>query len=218
MSSAVPSYDKRYSEGGWAYKAPNELKDLQVMVEASGLKPPASIIEVACGMGFHANLLREMGFKITANDYSEIGIANARKTYPEIEFHWGDSRELPARIGRERFDGLMVRGHSHHHYDLPLEGLSRKGVDVVQSTQTMFDLVKPGCVVMMTIRTNFKGDRYADGVHNNTLGAYTDLFAKFGKIVFLSDRHGTPIRDEEHALELGKIPDNRVVVITRKPF
>lgn len=218
MSSAVPTYDKKYAEGGWRYQVEPERRELQTMIDGAGLKPPASVIEISCGMGFHANLLHEMGYRVTGNDFSEVGIASARKAYPYIEFHWGDSRELPARIGRERFDALMVRGHSHHHYDLPLTGLSRKGVDVAASTQAMFDLVRPGGVVMMTIRTDFHGGRHPEGVHNNELKAYTDLFSSFGEIIYLADKRGTVIRDDAHARQLGSAdPNNRVVVVTRKP-
>lgn len=214
--NTVPSYDRKYSAGGWKYDSLKEKKDLQVMLIAAGLKPPASIIEVACGEGFHTNALHEMGYKVVGNDFSQVGIQNAKIAYPHIEFIHGDSSELPEKVGREIFDALLVRGHSHHHYDLPLEEKSQKGIDVVQSTRAMFDMVKPGGAVMMTIKTDFTGTIHQGGILNNTIGAYNELFSLFGDIIWLSDRFGTLIRDDAHAREIGKIKGNRVVVVTRK--
>lgn len=209
-------YDRKYSQGGWDYDRATEEARLQRMVDAAGLTPPASIIEIACGQGFHTGLLSEMGFRVVGNDYSEVGISNARKAYPHIEFHWGDSRDLPDKLGRERFDGLLVRGHSHHHYELPLQGLSRKQVDVAQSTQAMFDLVKPGGAVMVFVRTDFSGGTTEAGVINNELAAYLDFFGRFGRIVSVTDRDGTAIEDDRHARQLGKKPNNGIIVVTLK--
>lgn len=214
--NTAPSYDRKYSKGGWKYDSENEKKDLKVMLDAAGIEPPASIVEVACGQGFHTNALHEMGYQVVGNDFSQVGIRNAYTMYPHITFIHGDSRELPEKLGREVFDGLIVRGHSHHHYDLPLDGRSQKNVDVVHSTQTMFDLVKPGGIVIMTIKTDFTGSMHPGGIINNEIGAYKALFSLFGDIILLADKYGTPIRDDAHARELGKIRGNRVVIVTRK--
>jgi len=215
--SAVASYDKKYSGGGWTYREPGERKHLEIMLKAAGLEPPASIIEVACGMGFHTNLLHQMGFRVVGNDYSEIGIHKAQQEYPDIRFVWGDSQKLPETFGRDRFDAVMARGHSHHHYDLPLSGKSRKGVDVVASTKSMFELIKPGGAMMMTIRTSFAGDDYSDGVVNNELAAYASLFSRFGSVETIMDLEGTAIIDDAHARELGKKPNNGIILVARKP-
>lgn len=213
------SYDIKYSQGGWNYDRDKEVKRLSVLIEGAGLKPPATLIEIACGQGFHTNLLHEMGFKVVGSDLSTVGIENAKKAYPHIEFFQGNSMDMPARLGKEVFDGLVVRGHTHHHYDLPVQGKNQKHVDVVLSTQRMFDLVKPGGHVMMTVRTNFAGGLHNGKVRNNELGAYVKLFMLFGNIVHLSDVFGEVIRNDAHARELGrKHPDTGVVVVTRKPL
>jgi SAM-dependent methyltransferase len=217
MKSAVPSYDAKYSQGGWTYREPGERKHLELMLSLADLRPPAKIVEVACGMGFHTHLLHEMGFIVTGNDYSEVGIGKARDAYPGIEFVHGDSQKLPSVLGYGSFDAAMARGHSHHHYDLPLSGRSRKNVDVIASTKSMFDLVRSGGVLMMTIRTNFKGDDYKDGVVNNRMSAYRDLFSKFGKIEHITDLNGAALKNDEHAKSLGVGPDTGIIVITRKP-
>lgn len=215
--SGVPTYDAKYAAGGWHYREMIEEKHLKVMLSAADITPPASIVEVACGMGFHTNLLHKMGFDAVGNDYSEIGIQKAKERYPDVEFHWGDSRELANKIGHERFDALITQGHSHHHYDLPVSGKNRKGVDVASSTRTMFDLLKPNGAFIMTIRTNFQGDDYKDGVVNNELGAYLKFFSLFGEIIHCSDINGTIIKDDAHARKLGLIPDNRILLVVRKP-
>lgn len=216
--NTTPSYDRKYQEGGWNYDSENEKKDLKVMLDAAGVEPPASIIEVACGQGFHVNALSELGYSVVGNDFSQVGVRNAKVMYPHVKFIHGDSQELPKKLGREAFDGLIVRGHSHHHYDLPLDGRSQKNIDVVHSTQAMFDLVKPGGVVMMTIKTDFTGSTHSGGIINNEIGAYEALFNLFGDIILLADKFGVPVRDDAHARELGKTKGNRVVVVIRKPF
>lgn len=210
----MPGYEQKYRAGGWDYGEEIETEGLEIIFELASLHPPARIMELACGMGFHTNLMAQMGFDVTGNDLSETAIKSARKKYRDITFHHGFSQDMPDVPGyNEAFDGVITRGPSFYHYDLPLSGKNMKNVDVADATKRAFDLIRPGGVFMMTIRTDFSGTHHVDGVHNNVASAYYNFFDQFGELVALTDLEGEVLESDEQAHEIAKEKARQGVVV-----
>lgn len=68
-------WDRKYSETGLLWSAePNRF----VVAELAGL-PPGRALDLACGEGRNAIWLAELGWRVTAVDFSEIAIAKGRE-------------------------------------------------------------------------------------------------------------------------------------------
>ncbi len=205
-------YRERYASGkGWKYDYASERRDLQRMVDAIGLQPGAAVLEIGCGEGFHASILYDMGFRVTGNEYTDEGVASARKNHPLVNYIQGDSMKLLDKLPPEHFDMILARGHSWWHYEL--DGSDTRNIDAPAKTRAMFKLLKPGGHFILRIRTDFSGGKAEDGVVMNTRKAYVDLFAPLGEVVYVTDKNGTPLPDEAAARRSGK----NIVIATRKP-
>lgn len=209
----MTTYEHRYaSGGGWQYDYETEWKRLTWITEALGLQRGDTVLEIGCGEGFHANLLYDMGFRVTANERTEAGIKSARGRYPLVNYIQGDSLELVGLLPPEHFDMILARGHSWWHYELTTQA-NRRRIDVERNTRKMFELLKAGGHFVLCMRTDFSGTTTESGVVNNTRQAYVDLFSPLGEVVYVTDRFGKPLPDEEAARKSG---DN-IVIATRKP-
>ena len=208
--SAVEAYEIRYSAGGWKYDYDYERKRLERITDRLGLKPGDAVLEIGCGEGFHASILYDMKFRVTANDLSEVGIQHAQEQFPTIRFIHRNSIELPDILPNDHFDMVLARGHSWYHYELTER--NSKGWNVPENTRRMFSLIRPGGIFVLCIRTDFSGTYYKDGVLNNTYQAYRDLFEPLGEIVLLTNADGIDLENDEQARQL----KNDVVVATKK--
>ncbi len=200
--SAVEAYEIRYSTGGWKYDYDYERKRLERITDRLGLKPGDAVLEVGCGEGFHASILYDLNFRVTANDLSEVGVQHAREQFPTISFIHRNSIELPDILPNDHFDMVLARGHSWYHYELTER--NSKGWNVPENTRRMFSLIRPGGVFVLCIRTDFSGAYYKDGVLNNTYQAYRDLFEPLGEIVLLPNADGNDLEIDEQARQLKK--------------
>lgn len=69
-------WDKRYSEEGFAYgEGPNDF----LAKHYSRIKPNGNVLCIAEGEGRNALFLARKGFKVTAVDFSEVGMSKAKK-------------------------------------------------------------------------------------------------------------------------------------------
>ena len=114
-------------------------------------------------------------------------------------------------VKSEHFDMILARGHSWWHYQLTAD--NPRDIDVPGNTRKMFELLKPGGHFVLRIRTDFSGTHPKNSVSNNTRQAYVDLFSPLGRVVYVTDRRGNPLPDEEAARRSG----NSIVIATRKP-
>jgi SAM-dependent methyltransferase len=195
--SAVEAYETRYSQGGWKYDYRRERQKLTRIVDSLGLKPGDAALEIGCGEGFHAGILYDLGFRVTGNDLSEVGIQNADMRFPTIRFIHRNSLELCDMLPSNHFDMLLARGHSWYHYELTAR--NSKGWNVPENTRRMFSLIRPGGFFVLCIRTDFSGTYYTDGVLNNTYQAYRDLFEPLGDVVLMTDANGVPLANDQEA-------------------
>jgi SAM-dependent methyltransferase len=208
--SGVESYEIRYSQGGWSYDYEHEREKLERIVSSLGLTPGAAVLEIGCGQGFHAGILYDLGFRVTANDLSEVGIQNAQSNYSTIRFIHRNSIELCDLLPHDHFDMVLARGHSWYHYELTER--NSKGWNVPENTRQMFNLIRPGGFFVLCIRTDFSGTYYKDGVLNNTYHAYRDLFEPLGEIMLLTDAEGQVLESDEAARQ----SKGNVVIATKK--
>lgn len=167
-----PVYNDFYRTGGWKYSYWKEfLWHRRHLVKRFGLHRGMRVLEVACGNGFHTNLLRLMGFDCLGVDRSREGIAWARSRFPRSRYHCGDLfGELP--LARSSCEVVFARGCSHYHYDL----MSAQAID---TTRHLLGYLKPGGVFVMVIVTNLSGSKEAGQIWHNTLDDYRRHFGSF---------------------------------------
>jgi tellurite methyltransferase len=111
MKDERTEWDWRYREGSHGSLAPDPflLQSYAEFVEP--LFPQAGVaLDVAGGVGRHAIWLAERGWRVTLADFSEVGIAGARKNAGaaanQIEFQVRDFSKFVA--GAEQYDLVLV--------------------------------------------------------------------------------------------------------------
>jgi SAM-dependent methyltransferase len=164
-------YNEFYRSGGWRYRRLREARwHRRNILRPFGLARGMRLLEIACGNGFHTDMLRRMGFDCVGVDRSTEGIRWAREHHPRSTYVCCDFREMPFPPGS--FDAVLARGCSHYHYDL-------LGPKALESTSTVLRYIKPGGAFVMTIVTDLSGRRDPDHIWQNTLEDYERHFASF---------------------------------------
>jgi ubiquinone/menaquinone biosynthesis C-methylase UbiE len=83
-------------------------KEVKTVVKATRVRPPAAILDLACGTGRHSMALARLGFAVTGLDYSRDFLrearADARKAKLPVAFVRGDMRDLRDHFQPKRFD------------------------------------------------------------------------------------------------------------------
>ena len=169
-----PVYSEFYKHGGWKYSFWKEYWwHRKNFVKRFKLRRGMRILEVACGNGFHTNLLNRMGFACTGVDRSREGIEWAKGHYPKSTYYCADiDDDLP--VSRRSFDAVYARGCSHYHYDL-------MSAQAVSTTTNLLRYLGEGGVFIMAIVTNLSGRREPDKIWHNTLDDYRRHFSSFGE-------------------------------------
>nr|MBO2514266.1 hypothetical protein [Gammaproteobacteria bacterium] len=187
-SKKLGHYDKFYAQGGWAYSVREERRKLKKwVVPTAGWKRGQHVLEIGCGMGLQASILRDLGLTVTAVDASAVGIEQAIARYggkKGLEYVCADLAEW-APAGS--VDGIYCRGMSWFHYELL--GVNKKGVDVPAQLDRMFGWLGTGGVFVLEITTDFSGRKGGPGrvVHDNRLEDYLRLFEPLGEIISVRD-------------------------------
>lgn len=200
-----PSYDRFYLRGGWNYDLLQQRRHMKtVLVPRAGWQPGDRIIEVGAGMGHHAEMLRRLGFDVTAIELSAYGVLAARKLYPELGIFHADLETFEPTAPAHVF----ARGASPWHYEL--NGVNEHGIDVPAVTARCFGWIPEGGTFVLQIVTDLSGSRRKNaesGVWNNPVEAYEQLFGRFGDVT-ITDWRGRPI---------GSGPQHTgVIVVTRR--
>lgn len=148
-----PGYERAYARDWfWKFNTLREWLKLRThVVGRVGLRPGACVLEVACGQGYHVNLLRRMGYHVTGVDISEAAIGFAQRHFPKDDFRRIDAAE-PLPLPDHSFDLVWSHGAGFFHYcltDSATEAIVRRHLRVV----------KPGGHYLVMISTNLSGDR-----------------------------------------------------------
>ena len=69
--------------------------DIKNLLKLAPIPVGGRILDVPCGWGRHAGRLHALGFTVVGADGSPDQIRRARQTWPEVEFHQCDMRNVP---------------------------------------------------------------------------------------------------------------------------
>ncbi len=167
------TYDSFYASGGWKYSILTEwFWHKRHMVKRFKLRKGCSMLEVACGTGFHTDLFCRMGFNCIGLDSCETAIEIAKKSYPKRIFHECDVRkELP--LNEASLDVVVTRGCSLYHYDLAASA-------TIETTAHLMKYLVPGGRFILMIVSDLSGSREPGRVWQNKLSDYHAHFDHFG--------------------------------------
>lgn len=195
----------------WRAHAPSEV---QYAVDVAGLSPGSKVLDVGCGDGRHSEVLRDLGFHVTATDISPGLIERARERL-------GDSVEL--RVADARTDDLGGP------YDLVLclydvVGSSARSDEDQVLLRNLRRALRPGATLLVsTMNANVTLDRMP--VENrpaedkefirrletlppsNTMETSGQIFDE-SRILFF---RGVHYRKEQFELTAGRLPVEAVV-------
>ena len=193
QSTAKPTrrghYDRFYDEGGWQYSVSVERRKLKRwIIPTAGWKRADHILEIGCGTGLQARILRDCGLRVTAVDASAVAIEKAIAQHggkKGLEYLCADLANWEPAT--RPLDGIYCRGMSWFHYELL--GVNKKGIDVPVQLARLFGWLKVGGAFVLEITTDFSGRKGTVGrlVHDNTLEDYLRLFEPHGEIVSVRD-------------------------------
>lgn len=98
----------------------NTAAEVDALLEKTGLRPDARILDLCCGQGRHVLELARRGFRQVAGlDRSRTLIrlarSRARKEGLDVRFHEGDARRF--RLPRASFDCVAILGNSFGYFE-----------------------------------------------------------------------------------------------------
>ena len=175
------AYDRFYS-GGWHW----DYSQLRVrafewakmrfhILGRYGIKRGSRILELACGQGFHVDLMRRFGMNVTGVDISRAGIDFARRQFPASNYlHVDATEELP--FPKESFDVIWSHGAGFFHYDVT-------DAETEATVRMHLDYVRPGGLYIVIIATDLSGRKppgKTETVWMNTLDDYRSMMGQHG--------------------------------------
>ncbi len=206
------SYNDKYRSGGWSYDRERETARLRdYILDPLKIKAGQELLEIGCGMGLHSAILADyFGLSVIGVDLSDVGIESADAQRSLASFFIDSASNVGEYIDKGTQDVILSRGMSWYHYNL--SGPNLCGCNTEEETRKLFEYLKPGGVFVLLIRTDFTGSIAEDGVYNNKLQDYLDLFEPLGEVVLLTDCGGVEIDSQETAERSG----NGIIIATRK--
>ncbi len=88
---------------------------IAAFMQLSGLPRDARVVDLGCGSGVFAELLRRAGYQSVGLDISPKLVALGRRKYPGLELIEGDAENLP--FENASLDGVLLSGLVHHFPD-----------------------------------------------------------------------------------------------------
>lgn len=134
--------------------------EISCMFSASGIKPPAKIIELGCGSGHLSACLAMKGYEVTLLDFSEGALAKAQETFRyygiEGKFVKGDIFDLSDI--HEQYDLVWNSGVMEHFSSDNLEKIYCSIMNLTQN-RFIFLVPNPSSVSYLMMRYNLQGNR-----------------------------------------------------------
>lgn len=112
MPDQIPTVVKEkllgYLRGG-DYAHPGEAEAIDIIFEGIPKDPTRSILDIGCGLGGTANYIQTSGYgRITGIDRKEAVIHEAKRRYPDIEFHHCDAINVDTLLQGRKFDVICM--------------------------------------------------------------------------------------------------------------
>ena len=147
FSRSAKFYNAIYSSMGKDHAA--EAYKVHDIIQKHKKSAGNTLLEVACGTGIHASVLREF-YQVEGLDLDPEMLAVARQDYPEISFHQADMVQFD--LGKQ-FDAITCLFSSI--------GYVKTKQRLEQAIQTMTDHLMPGGVLV--IEPWFTPDQFTGG-------------------------------------------------------
>lgn len=184
-------YDEVYArDWHWKYTTPTArlreyLKIKRYLLDRFGIPKGARVLEIACGQGYHVDLMRRLGMNATGVDISREGVVFARQRFPKCTFaHLDATEEMPFEPAS--FDLVWSHGAGFFHYCITDDATER-----IVAAHLRF--VRPGGHYVVMIASDLSGRRPPEGQPRAREWMHTldDFRSMLG-------RHGMPCTTEWH--------------------
>lgn len=141
----APGYDRLFQD--WTRETRSQALLLEQLFGEFGFEKGASLLDCACGIGTQALGLAELGYLVTASDFSKGALAETERRAGErgvpVRFAWADFRCLEEAF-TETFDIVIAMDNALPHM------LSEK--DLEKALNSMAARVRPGGILAASIR------------------------------------------------------------------
>lgn len=107
-------YNRRYADRGLSSMRPPDA--YRVFLDALGVQPGRTLLDIACGTGFLLHAAAERGLKTSGTDISEEAVRLSKQTSPESEVSVGKGEDLKFPDGM--FDYVTCIGSLEHFLDM----------------------------------------------------------------------------------------------------
>lgn len=156
-----------------------------------GIKKGSRVLELACGQGYHVDLMRKFGMEVTGVDISREGIEFARRHFPKADYlHIDATEDLP--FPKAHFDVIWSHGAGFFHYDVT-------DAETEATVRRHLSYLRPGGLYIVIIATDLSG-RKPPGktavVWMNTLDDYRSMLGRHGMpftVEWEADRKWLPV-------------------------
>ncbi len=99
-------HERKLADASSYLHSDHSLVEELVFAIKTGLDPGAKVLEVGCGGGHTAANLLQLGFEVTATDFSETALEQAARSYPSVDFQAADATDMTFPDGS--FDGVVA--------------------------------------------------------------------------------------------------------------
>ena len=120
MSTQNPDELTRYEQDTWDRCASKYVdgfgalvgESIPSLLDAAGVTSGARVLDIGSGPGLVAAAAQQRGADAMGIDFAESMVREARRRYPNIEFHHGNAESLP--FENEAFDAVVSNFVLHH--------------------------------------------------------------------------------------------------------
>ena len=144
-NNMATQYDKLFLD--WHAATREQARILKQIFDERGFGPDARILDCACGIGTQAIGLAALGYPVTASDFSDGALHQARERASaqalQIRFEQADFRAL-SEVFSEQFDIVIAMDNALPHM------LTREDLDA--ALRSIVGRVRPGGLFVASIR------------------------------------------------------------------
>jgi SAM-dependent methyltransferase len=141
----APVYHLSYAD--WSASIQRQARHLDALLGSRGLRPPASILDAACGIGTQSLGLAALGYSVSGSDISASAVERAATEAARrnllIQFSVADLRSAHGHHGRT-FDAVLACDNAIPHL--------LSDAEILSAFRELFRCTKPGGVCLISVR------------------------------------------------------------------